>query len=121
MSLEDQVKQWLWESDQPPVDEEPEVTFSVRLPVSDMAQLELLARYMGSKKTPYASFLLSAAIEDAIVAAYEYEQEKGRGEAFLEHMSQHHQLEDGEGWAQGTHAKALASLRGALRGDKEVS
>lgn len=79
------------------IDEEPEVTFSVKLPVSDMALLEQIAGYLKGKKTPLASALLREALQDAYWTILQVEDDKGRGKEAREHFRKVHHLEDGNG------------------------
>lgn len=74
---------------------EPVVTFSVRLPATDLARLELLGSYLGHKKTPFASMLLQAAVNDAFHGLEVVEQDKGRLDEFHAHMEQKVELEEG--------------------------
>lgn len=77
---------------------EPEVAFTVKLPVTDLALLEQIGAYLGHKKTPFASMLLQMAIQDAkyglLVAAEEYPGKREEVEAYFREL---HELEDGSG------------------------
>jgi hypothetical protein len=81
-------------------EEPPEIAFTVKLPHSDMAMLENLAAYFGGKKTPFASVLLSAAIEEALSTLVDQEEKRGNGEQVRAHLGQRWELEDGSGTAQ---------------------
>ena len=83
-----------------PNDDEPEVTFSVKLPVSDMGRLEQVAAYLGQKKTPFASELLARAVEDAYWAIIQAEEQSGRGDEARAYFERRHELESGSGWVQ---------------------
>jgi hypothetical protein len=89
------VADQLEERDRAESEGEPLVTFSVRLPVTELGRLQLLGSYLGHKKTPFASMLLEAAIEDAFYGLQVVEEEKGRLDAFLEHMEQIVEVEGG--------------------------
>lgn len=75
--------------------EEPVVTFSVRLPVTDLGRLQLIGSYLGHKKTPFASMLLEAAIDDAFYQLELVEEENGRLDQFHQHMEQMVEVEGG--------------------------
>ncbi len=81
-------------------DEEPELAFTVRLPMTDMAHLEQMAAYLGDKKTRFAAGLLLAALEDAFSKLVEVEEENGNGERLRKHFNARWTLEDGGGWVE---------------------
>ncbi len=63
-------------------DDEPTITFSVRVGATAAADLENLGAYLGIKKTVLAADLLRNAIQDAVWGAMMVERENGR----LEHL-----------------------------------
>lgn len=106
------VSEQLEERDRVSQEGEPVITFSVRLPITEVAHLQLIGSYLGHKKTPFASMLLQAALEDAFYGLEEAERENGRLDEFYEHMEQLVEVEGG--------TVDLSRRRNRLNGEGEV-
>lgn len=104
-------------------DDEPELAFTVRLPMTDMAHLEQMAAYLGEKKTRFAAGLLLSALEDAFETLIELEEENGNGDRLREHFDGRWEMEDGNGSVTSsgrvTGAQYLKRLRQARNGKGE--
>lgn len=81
-------------------DGEPVVTFSVRVPVSDLGRMERIGSYLGHKKTPFASMLLQSAIEDAWWGLLQAAERYGKRQEVADYLQAPHDLEDGNGHTQ---------------------
>lgn len=81
-------------------DEEPVITFSVRLPVSAVGQLQAVANYLGESRTAFASSLLEAAAHRAFDELIAQEDERGNSETVREALGARTELEEGTGWTQ---------------------
>ena len=78
--------------------EEPIMSFTVRLPVSSVGELQAVANYFGESRTAFASSLLEAAASRAFDELIAQEDERGNGETVREALGAKTHLEDVNGW-----------------------